>query len=104
MSKHTTSRRFKAQRKAFRLEGERDQAPCWICRMPIDYSIPRIDPFTGRLNHEAWELDHLFPQSTHPELAEDPGNFRHSHSMCNNRRSNAAPSLSIKRPSRQWLV
>lgn len=104
MAKGTTSRKFKKLRAQFRAEGEAAQAPCWICRQPIDYSIPRIEPTTGRLNDDAWELDHLYPQSTHPELAEDPGNFRHSHSLCNNDRSNAAPEAAIKRPSRQWFV
>lgn len=104
MAKHTTSRRFKKLRAQFRLEGERTDARCWICRQPIDYNIPRIDPYSGKLNWEAWELDHLYPQSTHPELAEDPGNFRHSHSRCNNDRGNAAPQLRIRKPSRQWLA
>lgn len=72
--------------------------------MSIDYDIPRIDPYTGKLNPEAWELDHLYPQSTHPELAEDPGNFRHSHAQCNNERSNSAPSQPIRRPSRRWIT
>ena len=100
----TTSRRFRVLRSAFRAEGEAAQAPCWICRTAIDYSVPRLDPFTGRLNDESWELDHLYPQSTHPELAEDPANFRHAHAKCNNVRSNDSPRLSIQRPSRRWVT
>lgn len=71
--------------------------------MSIDYAIPHKDPFTGKVNPEAWELDHMYPQSKYPELAEDPGNFRHSHSKCNNDRGNAEPRLSVRKPSRKWL-
>ena len=104
MAKHTTSRRFKSLRSKFKAEGKQTAANCWICGSHIDYELPRIDPFTGKLNHEAWELDHLYPQSTHPELAEDPANFRHSHSRCNNVRSNEAPRRPITRPSRKWMT
>lgn len=52
---------------------------------------------------EAWELDHLFPRSTHPELALDPGNFRHSHQRCNRSRGNRMPSPGLGSLSRDWL-
>lgn len=104
MAKHTTSRRFKKLRAEFKEQGRADDARCWLCRQPIDYDLPRLDPDTGRLNWESWELDHLYPQSKYPELAEDWGNFRHSHSRCNNDRSNKAPSRAITNPSRGWLA
>ena len=99
-----TSRRYRKQRLTFRAEGERTNAPCWLCGMDIDYSIPRLDPRTNTVNDEAWELDHFYPRSTHPEHAEDPTGFRHSHGACNRNRGNRAPSRSITNPSRRWLT
>lgn len=92
-----TSRRYRKLRRAFRAEGEAAQAPCWICRMPIDYAIPWPD-------EESWELDHLYPRSTHPQHAEDPANFRHSHRRCNGQRGNTTTITSIGTPSRQWIA
>ena len=103
LAKHTTSRRFQKLRKEFFEQGKRDNSPCWICGQPIDYSIPNVDPVSGKINWEAHQLDHLLPQSKYPEHAEDLANARHSHSRCNNDRSNDAPSRSITKPSRRWL-
>ncbi|MHA4848780.1 HNH endonuclease [Rhodococcus sp. MSC1_016] len=55
--------------------------PCWICKQPIDYDAPANHP-------EAFEPDHYYPVSTHPHLANDPGNLRASHSECNRKRGN----------------
>ncbi len=33
-----------------------------------------------------YELDHYYPRSTHPELTDDPANFRAAHSNCNRSR------------------
>lgn len=59
--------------------------PCWICRQPIDYEAPANHP-------ESFEPDHYYPLSTHPQLANDPGNLRPSHSKCNRSRGNQAPT------------
>lgn len=69
-------------RPQFRAACEAEQAPCWICRQPIDYEI------TDATDPEVWEPDHIHPYSTHPHLYEDPGNLRASHRGCNNERSN----------------
>lgn len=55
--------------------------PCWLCGQRIDYSAR---PFTD----DAFEADHVFPVSTHPHLALDPGNLRASHMRCNRARGN----------------
>lgn len=91
-----TSRRYRALRKAFRAKCEQENAPCWLCQMPIDYRIEWP-------NDDAFELDHLYPRSTHPEHAEDPANFRASHSACNNKRSNKMPTGGLGTLSRTWL-
>jgi 5-methylcytosine-specific restriction endonuclease McrA len=70
-------------------------AHCWLDGRPIDYTLPREHP-------EAFNLDHAFPVSTHPELAEDPANFRPSHKDCNERRGDNDPFIHIGSPSEDW--
>ena len=76
-------------------DGSLGQAWCWLCGKPIDYSLPAGHP-------EAWNLDHAHPVSTHPELAEDPANFRPSHADCNERRGDRAPFIELGTPSEDW--
>lgn len=91
-----TSRRYRLLRKQFRTEGQRDDARCWLCGCPIDWTLDWPDD-------QAWELDHLYPRSTHPQHAEDPANFRHSHRACNRTRSNGTPKTGTGTPTRNWL-
>lgn len=91
-----TSRRYRQLRADFRDTCAEDQTPCWLCSMPIDYDIPWPDD-------EAFELDHLYPRSTHPQHAEDPANFRASHRACNNKRGNKMPTGGLGNLGRQWL-
>lgn len=73
-------------------------AHCWLCGRAIDYSLP-----AGPNGHpEAWNLDHAHPVSTHPELAEDPANFRPSHADCNEKRGDQAPFIELGTPSEDW--
>lgn len=53
--------------------------PCHLCGQPIDYTLPWDDQM-------AYQPDHYYPVSTHPHLAEDPGNYRSSHARCNKAR------------------
>jgi 5-methylcytosine-specific restriction endonuclease McrA len=55
---------------------------CYWCGMPIDWTIPRRDP-QGRDNNDSGSVEHIHPRSTHPHLAEDPGNLAASHLGCN---------------------
>lgn len=98
-----TSRLYRKLRAIFRAQCAQTKAPCWLCGQPIDYNIPWRDPHTGHVNDDAFELDHLHPRSTHPEHAEDPGNFRPSHRACNRKRSNKMPSGGLGRISRNWV-
>jgi hypothetical protein len=59
---------------------ERKQSDCWLCHLPIDYVA---DPNTTPDSHN---LDHYYTVDEHPELQEDPDNFRHSHALCNQQR------------------
>ena len=70
-------------------------AHCWLCGKPIDYALPAGHP-------QAFNLDHAYPVSTHPELAEDPANFRPSDADCNLRRGDRAPFIELGTPSEDW--
>lgn len=64
-------------------------ANCWLCKQPIDYDVaPNSTP-------SSHNLDHYLPVATHPELQDDPDNFRHSHADCNTRRGKDAPGLGL---------
>lgn len=67
-------------------EGRADEAQCWLCRTDIDYTAA---PGTTADSHT---LDHYFDVDTHPELQEDPDNFRHAHYSCNSSRGKRAPN------------
>lgn len=81
-------------RKAFREACEAEDRPCWIDGMAIAYGIPDQD--------DSFQLDHYFPVSTHPELQEDPANFRASHARCNRQRGDRAPIPALGSLSRSW--
>lgn len=85
-SKRTSTRRFKADAKAFFEEGRildakgDPAADCWLCHGRINYSVP---PGTTDDSHE---LDHYYPVSRFPELQDDPAGWRHAHRSCNRKR------------------
>lgn len=87
-------RRYKTLKVSFRAQCARVKAPCWLCRQPIDYALDRKDK-------QSFSLDHRLPQSTRPELTEDPANFMPSHLSCNKSRGNRAP-ISLGLTSEQW--
>jgi 5-methylcytosine-specific restriction endonuclease McrA len=95
----TNTRRMHLLRDEFKAECREADAPCWLCNLPIDYAAP----FDDYDNDDRFQLDHVHPVSTHPELQEDPEGFKPSHAGCNNARSNRAPSAGLGRPSRQWV-
>ena len=70
---------------------------CWLCGDPINPDLPRADPMH-------YQLDHIKPVSTHPELANDPANTRPAHAQCNNSRGNRAPTPGLTRNSRDWTT
>jgi 5-methylcytosine-specific restriction endonuclease McrA len=81
--------------RAHRADSARRSRPCWLCRQPIDYTLPADDP-------HSYSTDHVQPVSTHPHLAEDPTNLRAAHRRCNLGRGNRPPPLDLGTPSRRW--
>lgn len=66
-----------------RMAWDRDRksrAPCHICGMPIDYSLPPSS------TDDAWEPDHIQPVALRPELELDLANISASHRHCNRAR------------------
>jgi 5-methylcytosine-specific restriction endonuclease McrA len=97
-----SSRFYLKSKKEFRARCAEAEAPCWLCGQEIDYRIPWQGPITGYVDDDAFELDHLYPRSTHPELAEDPGNYRPAHRSCNGQRSNRMPMAGLGTLTRAW--
>ncbi|WNM72858.1 HNH endonuclease [Arthrobacter phage RedFox] len=75
------------------LRARRD--PCWLCGEAIDYTLTKDD---GR----SFSADHVKPWSTHPELREDPANYRAAHLICNQKRSNGEAPAGLGFLSRNW--
>lgn len=96
-SHHRSSRAYQTLRAEFRAECEEAGALCWLCGLPIEYGA-------GQYDEDAFELDHFFPVSTHPEKAEDPQNFRPSHRRCNQVRGNGAPRPGLGATSVDWFA
>lgn len=97
-----STRRYKTQRSTFRAvcaahvnHDGTIGAPCWLCGRPIDYSLPDTHP-------DGFNLDHAYTVSAHPELAEDPANFRPSHKACNELRGDGDPFILLGSPSEDW--
>ncbi len=87
---------MKAGRKTFRAECEAADEPCWICTQRINYAASQYD-------EDTFELDHFHPVSTHPELAEDPTNWRAAHRRCNQVRGADTMRAELGTLSRAWF-
>lgn len=96
MTGNIDTRAYRQARKTFRAECAQADAPCWLCRMPIEYTVEWPDP-------ESFKLDHLYPRSTRPQYTLDPAGFRASHKRCNGSRGNYMPAVSIGTPAPIWL-
>lgn len=95
--KRQNTRNMQKQKALFRAACEAADEPCWMDGQSIDYSVP------SGTTVDSFELDHFYPVSTHPELQEDPANFRASHMLCNRNRGNGPPAPSLGSVSRNWL-
>lgn len=95
------SRRVRAAVAFARDRDQRDNARCWICSQPIDYTRPYRDPHTGTVNPDAYEADHVLPWDDYPEHRADPANLRASHVSCNRSRGTDA-TLQLGPQSRTW--
>jgi len=85
-------------RPAFKAQCEAEQAPCWLCGRPIDYSVTDI------YDDAVWEPDHFYPVSTHTEHGDDPANLRASHRGCNRARGNKKAANLLGTTSRDWFA
>lgn len=79
----------------------REEHTCWLCRQPIDVTLPYRDPGTGRVNPRSWSLDHVLPLDDWPHLGLDRTNARAAHLSCNSGRGKRTPG---RRPATQPLV
>ena len=86
-----TTRNFR--RLAANLRAQR--RPCCRCGQAIDYSLDRTHP-------DSFTVEHVKPKSTHPHLAEDPGNLDAAHRRCNSSRGNRDAGLGLGTTSRAW--
>lgn len=90
-----STRRYKTTRTTFRNDCATANEPCWLCGKPINYDLPPEHP-------DSFSLDHAYPRNTHPELAEDPANYRPSHLDCNKQRGDREPHIQLGSPSEHW--
>lgn len=93
-----TTRQFEKDKAAFFAKCKREHAVCWLCGMPIDYTVPK------NTTDDSYNLDHLYPVTKRPDLQFDPAGFRPSHTSCNNLRGNKDPHAPIGTLSRQWIA
>lgn len=87
---------YKRAAAQFQRECREVDASCWLCGQRILYDED------STAHPDAFQLDHLHPVSTHPDLAEDPANFRPSHRSCNIARGNNDPAPGLGLNSRVW--
>lgn len=90
------STRYLKLKARYRAKCEAHAVPCHLCGQPIDYSLPSgEDP-------NSFEVDHFYPVDTHPELFEDPENYRASHKACNGSRGTKDVTPTLGTPSEAW--
>lgn len=70
-------------------------ARCWMDGQPIDYTAPAGTP-------DAFDLDHVKPWKTHPELLLDRGNVRPSHARCNRSKQHKSAHPPLGPTSEDW--
>jgi len=65
---------------------ERDGPNCALCGTEVDMDL-KSGP-TGDPSGLGPSIDHIFPRSLRPDLADEPSNFRLTHWACNFERKN----------------
>ena len=74
--------------------------PCWLCGKPIDYSLPYIDPTTGKPDPRTFSADHVDPVG---RGGSNHGELRAAHLGCNKKRqAKRREDLDIIRTTREW--
>lgn len=78
------------------------KAPCCRCGQVIDYSLPYLGK-DGKPDMRSKSVDHFpHPLSTHPHLAEDPGNLAPAHLGCNLSAQARPVAPGLGDPSEEW--
>ena len=73
------------------------KAVCWICGMPIDYTVAPSS------TDQSWEPDHVIPVHQNPDLELDLNNIKASHRTCNRARGDGTNGENtIGQQSRIW--
>lgn len=104
MSRRVDTRRMHKDRAEFFEEGKRQDASpetrhlagCHLCGMRIDYEVG------AGVTLDSHNLDHYYPVSTHPDLKDDPDNWRHSHRSCNQSRGVGGVEKGLGEPMPAW--
>lgn len=102
--KRKNTRRMHKLRDEFFDEGKRldadpetrEKANCWRCKERIDYTVG------AGTTPDSHNLGHYFSVEDHPELQEDPSNFRHEHRLCNESAGNRTHSLGLGEQVPAW--
>lgn len=90
-----SSRRYRHLAREVRRIAQGTNAPCVLCKQPIDYTLEHPDP-------GSFSVEHLQPWSTHPHLREDPSNLAPAHLSCNSSRGRRSAPATIGQTSRTW--
>jgi hypothetical protein len=72
------------------------RGPCCRCGQAIDYTLTWPDPGSFSVDH------YPYPRSTHPHLAEEPGNLWAAHLLCNQAAGNGSTVTGLGQPSEAW--
>jgi 5-methylcytosine-specific restriction endonuclease McrA len=76
--------RWRRLRETIRADCARRGVPCGFCGRPIDTTLPYADPWS-------FQVDHVKPAATHPELFWRRDNLQPAHKVCNISRCAVAP-------------
>lgn len=97
-SKHygRTTRNFRALAARTKAAWRARDLPCCECSQAIDWDAPRNSA-------DEATLAHALPVSTHPHLAEDPGNIKGiAHRGCNSSAGTGEGMPALGQTSHQW--
>lgn len=76
--------RHGARWRKIRAEVYARNGPCCRCGQFIDYTLPYLDPYTGKPDPRSKSVDHFpFPLIQRPDLAEELTNLAAAHLGCN---------------------
>lgn len=96
-----SSSKYRTAQRQFKERCRRTGQRCYWCCLRGDSELAQIDYYAVANSPYSFELDHLHPIESHPELAFDPSNWVPSHSRCN--RQKGAKSLERVERQGDWV-